>query len=230
MASGTHGPGLAAAVAEDRIELMGHADLPDDLADMIRPLRRRATLGPVAALTCDRREFALRGDAGTTLALLRDDKVTVRRGGLTTARYREVLITPVGPGLNDEQAAWLDRSLLQVGATQVPRFPRLVSGSALPRPGRPTYRCPARSTRPPFKRFVSQLVALRLRQIVEADLAIRGGDPAAVDRLAEQAARLRTSSRGSRWYSTLSGSRISTTSLAGSAWKQAHPMRRNTTG
>ena len=107
----------------DRIELMGHADLPEELADMIRPLRRRATLGPVAALTCDRREFALRDDEGTTLALLRDDKVTVRRGGLTTARYREVLITPVGPGLNDEQAGWLDRSLAQVGATQVPRFP-----------------------------------------------------------------------------------------------------------
>ena len=44
---------------KDRIELMGHADLPEELADMIRPLRRRATLGPVAGLTCDRREFAL---------------------------------------------------------------------------------------------------------------------------------------------------------------------------
>ena len=77
---------------------MGHADLPEELADLLRPLRRRATLGPVAALTCDRREFALRDDHGTTLALLRDDKVTVRRGGLTTARYREVMITPVGPG------------------------------------------------------------------------------------------------------------------------------------
>ncbi len=119
----------------DRIELMGHADLPEELADMIRPLRRRATLGPVAALTCDRREFALRDDEGTTLALLRDDKVTVRRGGLTTARYREVLITPVGPGLNDEQAGWLDRSLAQVGATQVPRFPRLVSRLGAPATG-----------------------------------------------------------------------------------------------
>ena len=48
---------------KDRIELMGHADLPEELADLIRPLRRRATLGPVAALNCDRREFALRDDA-----------------------------------------------------------------------------------------------------------------------------------------------------------------------
>ena len=49
------------------------------------------------------------------MALLRDDKVTVRRGGLTTARYREVMMTPIGPGLTDEQVSWLDRALLQAG-------------------------------------------------------------------------------------------------------------------
>ena len=65
------------------------------------------------------------------------------------------------------------------------------------RPDRPTCRCPARSTpRASFKKFVSQLVALRLRQIVEADLAIRGGDLGAVDRLADQAARLRLELKG----------------------------------
>ena len=48
----------------------------------------------------------------------------------------------------------------------------------------------------PFRKFVSQLVALRLRQIVEADLAIRGGDLGAVDRLADQAARLRLELKG----------------------------------
>ena len=40
------------------------------------------------------------------------------------------------------------------------------------------------------------MVALRLRQIVEADLAIRGGDLTAVDRLADQAARLREELKG----------------------------------
>jgi hypothetical protein len=181
----------------DRIELMGHADLPEELADMIRPLRRRATLGPVAALTCDRREFALRDDHGTTLALLRDDKVTVRRGGLTTARYREVLITPVGPGLTDEQVAWLDRALAQVGATHVPRFPRLVFRLGAPATGPTDIPVPGPfAAAAPFKKFVSQLVALRLRQIVEADLAIRGGDLTAVGRLADQAARLRLELKG----------------------------------
>jgi len=182
---------------KDRIELMGHADLPEELADMIRPLRRRATLGPVAALTCDRREFALRDDVGTTLALLRDDKVTVRRGGLTTARYREVLITPVGRGLTDEQVAWLDRALAQAGGTHVPRFPRLVSRLGAPATGPTDLPVPGPfDAAAPFRKFVSQLVALRLRQIVEADLAIRGGDLAAVGRLADQAARLRLELKG----------------------------------
>jgi hypothetical protein len=181
----------------DRIELMGHADLPDDLADLIRPLCRRATLGPVAALTCDRREFALRNAEGTTLALLRDDKVTVRRGGLTTARYREVLITPVGPGLTDEQVAWLDRALLQVGATHIPRFPRLVSRLGAPATGPTDLPVPGPfDAAAPFRKFVSQLVALRLRQIVQADLAIRGGDLGAVDQLADRAARLRLELKG----------------------------------
>ena len=58
-----HGaPDWQPLLPKDRIELMGHADLPEELADLIRPLRRRATLGPVAALNCDRREFALRDD------------------------------------------------------------------------------------------------------------------------------------------------------------------------
>ncbi|HSU36484.1 MAG TPA: hypothetical protein VLJ88_12575 [Propionibacteriaceae bacterium] len=182
---------------KDRIELMGHADLPEEFANLLRPLRRRATLGPVAALNCDRREFALRDDRGTTLALLRDDKVTVRRGGLTTARYREVMITPIGPGLTDEHVAWLDRAFTQAGATAVPRFLRLVARLGAPATGPTDLPVPEPfDAEAPFKKFVSQLLALRLRRIVEADLAIRGGDQTAVGRLADEAARLRDELRG----------------------------------
>jgi len=182
---------------EDRIEPMGDADLPDEFADLIRPLRRRATLGPVAALRCERREFALRDDQGATLALLRDDKVTVRRGGLTTARYRQVLITPVGTGLDEHQLAWLDRAFGQSGANRVPKFPRLVTRLGAPATG-PTDIPEPRPFDPaaPFSRFVSQLLALRLRRIVEADLAIRGGDHAGATRLAGHAAALRLELKG----------------------------------
>jgi hypothetical protein len=182
---------------KDRIETMGHTDLPEEFADLIRPLRRRATLGPVAALRCDRREFALRDDEGQTLALLRDDKVTVRRGGLTTARYREVMITPIGPGLTEQQDAWLDRAITQVGATSVQRFPRLVNRLGAPATGLTDFPVPrAFEADVPFAMFVSQLLGLRLRQIVEADLAIRGGNLEAAEQLAAQAARLRMELKG----------------------------------
>jgi hypothetical protein len=182
---------------KDRIETMGHADLPEEFGDLIRPLRRRATLGPVAALRCERREFALRDDGGQTLALLRDDKVTVRRGGLTTARYREVMITPVGPGLTEQQAAWLDRTITQAGATAVARFPRLVTRLGAPATGLTDFPLPRSfEAGAPFETFVSQLLGLRLRQIVEADLSIRGGNPDAAEQLAAHAAQLRMELRG----------------------------------
>ncbi len=182
---------------KDRIELMGHADLPDDLASLIRPLRRRATLGPVAGLNCDRREFALRDDAGTTLALLRDDKVTVRRGGLTTARYREVMLTPVGPGLSHDQRAFVDRAFRVVGANRVPRFPRLVTRLGAPATGASDI--PAEQALDgamPFRRFVGAVVGNRLREIVRCDLALRAGDGDALDRLAAEAAALRVELSG----------------------------------
>jgi len=182
---------------KDRVETMGHTDLPQEFGDLIRPLRRRATLGPVAALRCERREFALRDDQGQTLALLRDDKVTVRRGGLTTARYREVMITPIGPGLTEQQTNWLDRTITQAGATAVPRFPRLVSRLGAPATGLTDFPHPRSfEADAPLTTFVSQLLGLRLRQIVEADLAIRGGNPEAAEQLAGHAAQLRSELRG----------------------------------
>jgi hypothetical protein len=48
----------------------------------------------------------------------------------------------------------------------------------------------------PLTTFVSQLLGLRLRQIVEADLAIRGGNPEAAEQLAAHAAQLRSELRG----------------------------------
>ena len=176
---------------KDRIELMGHADLPDDLASLIRPLRRRATLGPVAALHCDRREFALRDDTGTTLALLRDDKVTVRRGGLTTARYREVMLTPVGPGLSHDQRAFVDRAFRSVGANRVPRFPRLVTRLGAPATGSSDIPLEqALDGSLPFRGFVGAVVGNHLREVVRCDLALRGGDGDALARLADEAAAL----------------------------------------
>jgi hypothetical protein len=169
-------PDWVPLLPKERIEPMSHGDLPQELADMIRPFRRRATLGPVAALRCERREFALRDDRGVTMALLRDDKVTVRRGGLTTARYREVMMTPIGPGLTDEQDFWLGQVLGTAGATRVERFPRLVARLGAPANGLTDYPAPpAVDATTRFGVFVTSLLARRLRQLLEADLALQTG-------------------------------------------------------
>ena len=181
----------------ERIEPMGHADLPEEFADLIRPFRRRATLGPVAALSCERREFALRDDRGNTMALLRDDKVTVRRGGLTTARFREVMVTPTGPGLTEEQAAHVEHAMAGAGATQVPQFPRLVTRLGAPATGPTDFPAlQSLETDPSFARFVSHLLATRLREIVSADLAVRTDDPRGAPELATRAAQLRSELQG----------------------------------
>ncbi len=179
-------PDWVPLLPKELIEQMGAGELPDALADLIRPFRRRAPLGPVAALRCERREFALRDDQGTTVALLRDDKVTVRRGGLTTARYREVMLTPVGPGLHPPQAEWLDECLTSSGATPVAKFPRLVRRLGAPATGLTDFPEPHPfDPEVSFGQFVSQLVARRLREILVLDLRLRRGD-AAAPRLTEQ--------------------------------------------
>lgn len=190
-------PAWAPHLPEELIEPMGHAEMPEHFADLIKPFRRRATLGPVAALSCDRREFALRDDHGTTMALARDDRVTVRRGGLTTARFREVMITPVGPGLKPEQLSWLHDALTGAGGTPVSQFPRLVTRLGAPATGLSDFPA-SQSIDPeaPFEAFVSRLLARRLRAIVVADLAVRNKDLSAVKQLAEQADLLRQELEG----------------------------------
>lgn len=185
-------PDWVPLLPEELIESMSQADLSEQMTDLIRPFRRRAPLSPVAALRCERREFALRSRQGPPLALLRDDKVTVRRGGLTIARYREVMLTPVGAGLQPQQREWLDTCLIGAGATVLTRFPPLVRRLGAPATGPTDFPEPTPlDAGASFASFVSTLIALRLRQLLTGDLRLRGGDPSAALELTRTAALLR---------------------------------------
>ncbi len=156
---------------------MGQGELPDELAELVRPFRRGAPLSPVAALRCERREFALRNGGGQTVALLRDDKVTVRRNGLTTARYREVMLTPVGPGLDagagrvagpvpgQRAERHRDRALPPVGPPARCAGHRAVGPAG---PGQPDRTAPSASSSPSCWGPAS-------RDLIAADLALTGG-------------------------------------------------------
>ncbi|HEY5980870.1 MAG TPA: hypothetical protein VIT41_14685 [Microlunatus sp.] len=177
---------------------MGQAELPDDLAELVRPFRRGAPLSPVAALRCERREFALRDGEGQTVALLRDDKVTVRRNGLTTARYREVMLTPVGPGLDAAQAEWLGQCLGAAGGTEIERFPRLVRRLGAPATGPSDLPAPATLTDGTFGQFLTQVLGAGVRDLISGDLAMISGVTGAEDRLIESARILRSRLEGLR--------------------------------
>ena len=167
---------------------MGQAEIPDDLAELVRPFRRGAPLSPVAALRCERREFALRSSAGETVALLRDDKVTVRRNGLTTARYREVMMTPTGPGLDAAQAQWLGECLSSAGATELDRFPRLVRRLGAPATGPSDLPVRAELTGGTFGQLLSQLLGAGVRDLIAGDLELTREAPGAEEALRESVA------------------------------------------
>ncbi len=176
-------PDWVPLLPKELIVPMGQGELPDTLAELVRPFRRGAPLSPVAALRCERREFALRDADGRSVALLRDDKVTVRRNGLTTARYREVMATPVGPGLDEAQAEWLGQCLAAAGGTEIDRFPRLVRRLGAPATGPSDLPAPAELASGTFGQFLTQLLGAGARDVISADLAIGAGVPHAEDRL-----------------------------------------------
>ena len=181
---------------KDRIELMGHADLPDDLAE----LSVRCAAGP---------------HSGRWRAELRPPRVRAprrrghhagpapRRQGHRPPRRADHRALPRGdadpgrPGLSADQRASVDRAFRHVGANRVPRFPRLVTRLGAPATG--SSDIPAEQALDgtmPFRRFVAALVGNRLREIVRCDLALRGGDADALARLTAEATALRAELSG----------------------------------
>lgn len=184
--------GWSPHLSGEQTEPMGQGDLPERFADLVRPFRRIGPLGPVAALTADRRESVFTDVSGHPLATVRDEKVTIRRGGLTTARFREVTVSPIGAGLNDQQQGFLIERLTTLGASQVVRFAPLVQRLGAPANGRNDFPEPRPiDTDDSVSAWLANLIAARLRVIVAADLSIRGGDATHVPALVRSAARLR---------------------------------------
>ncbi|OYN84616.1 CYTH domain-containing protein [Parenemella sanctibonifatiensis] len=165
-------PSWAPMLPREYTEPMGSADLPLELLDRLVPLWRRAPLGPVAGLDCQRQTYQLRDEDGTVLARVRDDQVTVRRGGLTTARYREVKL--VSDRATDEQFAALERLLTASGAIVVTRFPSLQQRIGAPATGLSDVPPPVRvSQDETVEQLAVGVVGHRLRQLVRGDLAFR---------------------------------------------------------
>lgn len=161
-------------------------DLPDELAELVRVFRRLAPLGPVATLSRERVVHLIRGGdtasddgesagPGAVLGSVRDDRVTVRRGGVVISRSREVTLEPE-PELSVAQRDHLVTVLQATGGSRVTGFPALAQrlGSPATRPTDIPAPRPRREART-LGEFVSRLLGRHLRRIVEADLRVRTG-------------------------------------------------------
>ncbi|WP_432558711.1 hypothetical protein [Granulicoccus sp. GXG6511] len=176
----------------ERVEQMGDVDLPETFADLVRPFRRGAPLGPVVALTCDREEFTLRGDRAELLAVLRDDRVQVRSSGVVTASYREVTIAGVEDRLQSPQITWLTEVLCGVGASRVLEFPTLAQRIGAPATGLSDFP-PPRDCKPgdSLEQVWSYRIGRRMREVTHADLALRARAPGAHQDLVERLREIR---------------------------------------
>lgn len=193
-------PGWRPYLPAERSEPMdAFGDLPEEFAKWVRPFRRRSALGAVAALTIDRVEYVVHGHHADgrviELATIRDDKLTVRRGGITTTRAREVTLKPKS-AIKSAQLQHLMTRLAQAGGTQVTAFPPLTRRLGAPATGLTDFPEP-RPLVPgiALDSFVASVFAHRLQAIVHADLAARR-DGTGWAQVAREVSALRADLRG----------------------------------
>lgn len=170
-------PAWAPHLPAERVEpVQASGDLPERFAALIRPIARRAPIGPLAGLTVERDEWSLRDGEGRAAAAVRDERVTVRRSGMTTARYREVTVTPT-TGLTRRQRDFLVNAAVAVHGAVTEHFPNLQSRIGAPASGLSGFPQPAAlSSSSTLEEYVAAIFARHLRGLVEADLDRRHAD------------------------------------------------------
>lgn len=160
----------------EQIEPVGAAaELPHQFARWILPLTRGVLVGPVAGLSTDRTEYGLRNAENRTLAHIRDDLATVRRGGLIVARFREVSVKE-SEALSDEQWEWIIDSMTAAAATRMDEFPRIQERIGAPATGLSDFPSPEPLRKDmTLDRYARRLFSLSLNEIVAASLALLSG-------------------------------------------------------
>lgn len=161
--------------ADELIDLTNGDEIPEDLAELLQPFRRRAAIGPVASVVHDRVAYGLLDIDGVELGQLLDDRVTIRRGGLAVARHREVTFE-ANDQMNSLQRALVVERLNLAGGTRVNRFPDPIDRlTELLHP----FRVPAEVPHPDqisAEDYLEWVFTGTLRKVWGADLQLRKGE------------------------------------------------------
>lgn len=172
------------------------AELPLEYAALVRPIARGAVLGPVAALDIERTEYTMLGPDDAQLATIVDEQVAVRRGGVTTARYRETTITPADE-FTPQQREFVLSSMLSVSATYVEAFPSLQQRLGPPATGMTDFPEPQPVDRDStMEDLVTAVFARCLHDLVDSLLDVATTRPDDVGLLNQQLANVSRDVRG----------------------------------
>ncbi len=158
------------------------SEMPDEVDELVAPFRRGATLAPVVSCTRVRSRYGILDESGETLAVLTDDRITMRRGGIATGRFRETTFDV--SRLSPHQRDFIAEQMAQIGAVRVDGFRDLFTrvSQVAPEPVR-AGKSPADQT---TTGFLSWLLARRFRLILAADLALSNGEAADPGLLADR--------------------------------------------
>ncbi|WP_341729160.1 hypothetical protein [Brooklawnia sp.] len=170
-------------------------DLPEDLAALLSGFRRRAALGPVASVVVERACYVLLDADAAELGEVRDDRVTVRRGGLAVARHRDVTFRP-GDAMTTWQRSVVIERLGDAGAVKVTGFGEPIDRlTALTHPVN-LPKAPADSAEISAEDYLTWLFTDRLHSLLRADLRVRKHDVPDTALLAEELVHVADTVRG----------------------------------
>lgn len=169
-------PGWSHLPEAETADIGDHAELPARFAHLIRPFTRGALIGPVASVHSDVQSFTLLDADEESVADIADEQVTVRRGGVTTARYREITIATTRRASVQQRHFVID-AMLAISASPVSDFPTLQQRLGPPATGPSDFPAPHPLHRhATMEELVTHVLARDLRRILDAELAALSGD------------------------------------------------------
>lgn len=178
---------------ETRVDSAGRREVPPELDERVRALRRRQSLRPVARIRTRRLERPVRDARGRVLAVVADDQVASEtlRGTAVLRQWRELEVELVDG--SPKLLAAVDKLLRSAG---VPRsdspsklHQALGVGGPPPRPGRGLGS---------GGRALRDYLRAQRDRLLETDPGVRHGDPGAVHDMRVAARRLRATLRSFR--------------------------------
>ncbi len=165
--------------------------IPDEAVDLVTAFVRGEKLGPVASLKTRRRRWRLRDDAGTELADVMDDEVSVLEGRRVVARFREVELE--GRSVELDRLDRLALVLRNAGAVDSEPIPKAVRALG-PRATAPADPSDGHVVSPsgPASEAVKAALVHGVRRLVAHDPRARLGEPEGVHQMRVAARRMRS--------------------------------------